>query len=241
LPLPRPVATPKNEIKIGHTAIALGRTLDPNVDRPPSVSVGIISALNRIWGKAVQTDAKVSPSNYGGPLIDVLGRVQGILVPMSPRAEGDTAGVEWYDSGIGFAIPMQDVFAILPRLKQGKDLQRGVLGIRLQIQDQNSDPVIIQSVDPESVAAKNAIKAGDQVIEIDGSPVTRHTQLQHLLGPKYESDTVSVKLQRKEGGKDKEIVLTGLKLSAPLAAHIQPFLGILPTRDDPELGVEVRF
>src|SRR5262249_17576063 len=123
--LPVPTAVPKKEMHIGQWAIALGRALDPNLDRPPSLSVGIISALERIWGKAVQTDAKVSPLNYGGPLIDVDGRVYGVLVPASPFSEGDTAGVEWYDSGIGFAVPLEDIFAVLPRMKQGKDLRRG--------------------------------------------------------------------------------------------------------------------
>ena len=56
---------------------------------PPQVSVGIISAKNRIWGKAIQTDAKISPSNYGGPLIDLQGRVLGVLVPMSPDRHTD--------------------------------------------------------------------------------------------------------------------------------------------------------
>ena len=91
--------------------MAVGRTLVGQVDQMPSVSVGIISALDRIWGKAIQTDAKVSPTNYGGPLIDLYGRVQGVLVPASPQAEGETAGFEWYDSGIGFAIPLEDINA----------------------------------------------------------------------------------------------------------------------------------
>src|SRR5205823_5416379 len=126
--LPVPAAAPKKEIKVGQSALALGRTW-ATPDSPPSVSVGIVSALNRIWGKAIQTDAKVSPVNYGGPLIDIKGRVLGVLVPASPRGEGDTAGVEWYDSGIGFAVPLDDVLAALPRLRQGKDLRRGKLGI----------------------------------------------------------------------------------------------------------------
>ena len=41
--------------------------------------MGIVSALQRVWGKAIQTDAKISPVNYGGPLIDIQGRVLGIL------------------------------------------------------------------------------------------------------------------------------------------------------------------
>ena len=92
----------------------------PTSSSLPSVSVGIVSALDRIWGKAIQTDAKVSPTNYGGPLVDLQGRVQGVLVPASPQAEGETAGFEWYDSGIGFAIPLEDVYAVLPRLQAGQ-------------------------------------------------------------------------------------------------------------------------
>src|SRR5262249_5780694 len=75
--LPVPEAVPAKELRVGQCAVALGRTLDLKKDQPPSVSVGIVSALHRVWGKAIQTDAKVSPLNYGGPLIDVLGRVQG--------------------------------------------------------------------------------------------------------------------------------------------------------------------
>ena len=62
--LPVPVAAPAASFRVGQWALALGKTLDET----PSVSVGIVSALNRIWGKALQTDAKVSPVNYGGPL-----------------------------------------------------------------------------------------------------------------------------------------------------------------------------
>src|SRR5690348_5403660 len=58
--LPVPEAAPKKEMRIGQTALALGRTYD-TPERLPSVSIGIVSALGRIWGKAVQTDAKVSP------------------------------------------------------------------------------------------------------------------------------------------------------------------------------------
>ena len=83
-------------------------------------SVGIISAVGRIWGRAMQADAKISPVNYGGPLVDLYGRVLGVIVPADPRSEGETAGVEWYDSGIGFAVPLEDILAALPRLKEAR-------------------------------------------------------------------------------------------------------------------------
>ncbi len=99
-----------------------------------AVSVGVISAVNRIHGLAIQTDVKVSPVNYGGPLIDLTGKIQGILVPLSPRFDGDgaSAGVEWYDSGIGFAIPSRDLMKVVDRLRAGKDLKPGKLGLTLQ-------------------------------------------------------------------------------------------------------------
>ncbi|MEQ9379958.1 MAG: S1C family serine protease, partial [Pirellulales bacterium] len=117
--LPTPEAVPADAINIGQWAIAVGRTFPGDL---PNMSVGIISAENRIWNKALQTDAKVSPSNYGGPLVDVFGRVLGMLVPLSPTGTEESAGVEWYDSGIGFAIPLEHIEEILPRLQAGEDL-----------------------------------------------------------------------------------------------------------------------
>ena len=164
-----------------------GRTLAPEVDGLPSVSVGIISALDRIWGKAVQTDAKVSPTNYGGPLIDLEGRVQGVLVPASPQAEGETAGFEWYDSGIGFAIPLEDINAVLPRMIKGTEkkpvvLRRGYLGITMRSGDMYEAPPIIGTVAPGSAGDKAGIKPGDLVKSIDGKPVSNYAQVLHRFG-----------------------------------------------------------
>lgn len=242
--LPLPIAVPRSEMRIGQTSLAVGRTLVGQVEQMPSVSVGILSALNRIWGKAVQTDAKVSPTNYGGPLIDLSGRVQGVLVPASPRAEGDTAGFEWYDSGIGFAIPLEDINRVLPQMVKGTtkeiaNLKRGLLGITMpqpQGQDEHSAPAIISTVSPGSAAEKCGIKPGDTIKEIDGKPIANQAQLKQTLGPKYDGDTVAIKIER-----DKKELKFNVKLEGEIASYPQSFLGILPMRDDPEPGVEVRY
>lgn len=235
--LPVPAPSPKKEFRIGQTSIALGRTLAGSVDLPPSVSVGILSALNRIWGKAIQTDAKISPTNYGGPLVDLEGRVQAVLVPASPQDEGEAAGVVWYDSGIGFGIPLEDVNAVLPRLKQGKDLKKGLLGVNMKGTDQYAIAPVIDSVAPGSAAEKAGIKAGDTIIAIDDKPVASQAQLRHQLGLRYEGDAVTVKVKRD----DKEKVFPGVVLSSQVAAYRQAFLGILPLRDDAPPGVEIRY
>lgn len=235
LPVPTPV--PKKDVQVGQWALALGRTVDPDVYHPPSLAAGIVSATGRIWGKMIQTDAKVSPINYGGPLVSIDGRVFGVLVPASPLGEGETSGVELYDSGIGYAVPLEDIFAVVPRLKGGKDLRRGLLGITPQGSDQYGTQPAIGTVQPESPAARAGVQVGDKVVEIDGKPIASYSALQHVMGPKYEGDKVDLKVLRG----DKSMEFPGITLAGSLAATVGGFLGVLPMRDDPEAGVQIRF
>jgi serine protease Do len=170
-------------------------------------------------------------------LIDLEGRVQAVLVPASPQDEGETAGVGWYDSGIGFGIPLEDINAVLPRLKQGKDLKKGLLGVNMKGTDQYAVPPVIDSVAPGSAAEKAGIKSGDTIIAIDDKPVGSQAQLKHQLGLRYEGDTVTVKVKRDK----EEKVFPGVVLSSQVAAYRQAFLGILPLRDDATPGVEIRY
>jgi serine protease Do len=108
-------------VEVGQWSIALGRFY---AAESSSISLGIISALNRIHGMAIQTDAKVSPINYGGPLVLLNGTIAGILVPLSPRGGGtSSSGIEWYDSGIGFAIPLKDALVSAEKLRSGNNLE----------------------------------------------------------------------------------------------------------------------
>lgn len=235
--LPVPEAVPASEIRIGQWTLALGRALDPVIEHAPSMSVGIISATNRIWGRCLQTDAKISPVNYGGPLVAIDGRVLGILIPASPSGDGETAGFEWYDSGIGFAVPMHHVLSVVPRLKTGTDLKRGLIGITPKGNDQFSVPLTVNTVTPESTAAKGGMKPGDVIVKIDGKPIGSQAQAYHVLGPKYAGDKVTVTVKRG----DDEVTLRDLELMGGVPPFRHPFLGILPVRDDSELGVGVHY
>jgi S1-C subfamily serine protease/predicted esterase len=234
--LPVSQLVPASEMQVGQSVAALGRTW-VGADDLPSVSLGIVSALGRIWGKAIQTDAKISPVNYGGPLIDLRGRVLGILVPASPNAQDETAGVEWYDSGIGFAIPLEDIMRVLPRLKAGHDLGRGLLGFVAKNPDIYGAPPAIGSILPHSRADQAGLKPGDVFTEINGRPVTRQAQVMHELGKLYEGDTISVKVRRG----NQLLSFENLKLSGAILSFPQSFLGILPMRDDNQKGVEIRY
>ncbi|MFG0333943.1 MAG: PDZ domain-containing protein [Maioricimonas sp. JB049] len=228
-------AAPQEEFRVGQWSLALGRTYSNTF---PNLSVGIISALGRIDGKAIQTDAKVSPANYGGPLVDIEGRGMGILVPLSPQKSDETAGVEWYDSGIGFAIPLEAIYAVLPRLKAGEDLAPGLMGVMFENTGPLAGEAKIEQVRPLSPADEAGLKPGDVIVAIDDQAVDRIPRLKQVLGARYAGDTINVEVRR-----DEDVVRTEVPRAAELSAYEPAFLGILPARparDTEPAGVEVR-
>jgi serine protease Do len=221
-PLTVPEAAPVGEVRVGQWALAVGRTFE--VDQP-NVSVGIISARDRIWGKALQTDAKISPNNYGGPLVDIAGRVLGVLVPMSPDAGGEMAGVEWYDSGIGFAVPLVDVLSVLPKWSQGVDLRPGLLGINTKGADIYADMPEIAATRATGPAYKAGLRAGDKIVAAGGAPIARVAELKHRLGRLYAGDKVQLTATRGEQKIEVEVELVD-----KIEPYEFPFLGVLPKR-----------
>lgn len=219
---------------VGEYAIAAGRLYPGEF---PSVSLGIISANRRIHGLAIQTDAKVSPVNYGGPILDVDGLVTGILVPLSPRetGQGINAGVEWYDSGIGFAIPASDLPGVVRELKTGVDRKRGFLGIRPATENPLSSDVRITTVLPNSPAEDSGLQTNDRVVAVNNTPVTRYGEFQSIIKRAYANDRVSLKLKRGNKDIDVDVILVD-RLVPPNRGYI----GLIPgevEKDDQQSGV----
>ncbi len=233
--LPVPEAVPDAEMQVGQWSIAVGRTFDTP---QPNVSVGIVSAVNRIWGKALQTDAKISPNNYGGPLIDIRGRVLGVLAPLSPTKGAEASSVEWYDSGIGFAVPLTHINEILPRLEAGENLKPGLIGISLAGRDMYADAPVIAACRPNSPAYKSGFKVGDKIVQVAGRDVVRQSQLMYELNRRYAGDRLRIAVMRGDKRLEQE-----LEMVDHLEPYQRPFLGILPRRDaqDQPDGVVVRF
>jgi serine protease Do len=221
-PLPVPESVPESELRVGQWAIAVGRAFEVN---QPNMAVGVVSALERIWGKAIQTDAAVSPNNYGGPLLDIRGRVMGVLVPLSPQDTSEIAGYEWYDSGIGFAIPFRKIQEILPRLKQGKDLRPGLLGINFAGTALFLADPIIAVCRPRSPARQAGFKAGDRIAAIDGRKVDLAAQAKQEIAVHYAGDRIRLAVLR-----DGKRIENEVQLVAKLEPFQPPFLGILPMR-----------
>ncbi|GAF84535.1 unnamed protein product, partial [marine sediment metagenome] len=198
-------------------AIALGFALEGDA---PSVTVGIISAMNRMLGNAVQTDAKLSPANYGGPLCDVHGRVLGICVPMAQRP-GELAGVEMYDSGVGFAVPKRRLDEIVDVLKTGRSLYRGWLGIA--IDRLTADAVVIVNVADPSPMRAVGVLPGDTIVGVNGKPIRHYGDLVKSLYMIPAGERVDLRLERDGGEFETSVTLARSTELGPLPDLEEPF------------------
>ena len=205
--LPVPEFADPAQARVGQWAFVLGRTFGL---QEPTVHIGIVSALRRQFGRAIQIDAYTSPVNYGGAVIDVRGRVIGIAVPLSPA--GRDAGVEWYDSGIGFAATIADIPDIVDKMKQGSVLNRGWLGIAMSPRFLGPG-ARLENVPRGGVAQQAGLRKGDVILEVDGTPVANQFHLQMLVGSRMGGDPVHLKVKKKD--EEEPVSMTLLLADAP--------------------------
>lgn len=190
--LPTPEFVDPATVQVGQWALALGRTFASDL---PTVHFGIVSARQRLFGRALQIDAYTSPANYGGPVIDVHGRVLGIAVPLSPS--GRNAGVEWYDSGIGFATTIHGRDDLLERLRRGEVLQRGWLGV--QFAPDHLGPgakLAAVTTDGPAARASEPLAKGDVLLAVDGVAVRNGPHGLSLLGAHLGGAKVRLQVRR---------------------------------------------
>ena len=194
-----PEMQPVQDVKVGQWAISLGVGYG---DQTPAISMGIISAKNRVGGRAIQTDANISPANYGGPLVDIQGRLIGICVPMNPQSQAVAAGVEWYDSGIGFAVPVDDFAKIIERLKGGQRILPAFVGIQTGPVD--GPGMRVNGVVEGSAADQAGLIKGDVLLAIDDEPINDMLRLRQVLNRFEAGQEISVSVKRAVAKPDDE-------------------------------------
>lgn len=212
-----------DSVRTGQWSIALGRFYSADSS---SVSVGIVSAMNRIHGMAIQSDAKISPVNYGGPLINLQGETIGILIPLSPRGRSNaSAGIEWYDSGIGFAIPMTDALKSADRLREGKDLKPGRLGLRLATAGIFSSNIRIDRLVQGGPADLAGLKKGDVLVSVNDRPIERVSILEEAVARSYAGDSITLTVNR-----GTESLTLPIELTEELPVPTPGYLGFMTVR-----------
>ncbi|MGH8572091.1 MAG: S1C family serine protease [Gammaproteobacteria bacterium] len=208
-----------SKVEVGQPVIAIGNPFGFT----RTVTTGIVSALQRQIEapdgfpirNVIQTDASINPGNSGGPLLDAEGRVIGIN---SQIATGGTSG----SVGIGFAVPINTVKSLLPKLKKDGTVERAYLGIEMapvteQVAKDLNLPVergaLVTTAAPGGPAADAGLKGGrtptgagivaggDLIVKVDGKTVKTPDDVAASIADKKPGDTVEVEYYR---GKDKK-------------------------------------
>ena len=222
-----PEWVPRDQIEVGQWAVALGLGFGGD---SPAVTVGIVSALNRMHGNAIQTDAKLSPANYGGPLCDLQGRVLGICVPMAQRP-GELAGVEFYDAGIGFALPKERVESIAAELLKGRSFYRGWLGI--VVDPRSPKAVVIQNIADPSPLLEVGVIPGDRILRANGEDIRHFGSLVQALYMIPAGELVRLDVERDDAAFSVEVRLARNVDLGPLPDLTEPFDPAEPLPDTP--------
>lgn len=182
-------------LRVGEWVCAIGNPLN----YVHSVTVGVVSFLGRkIFDPSldafIQTDAAISFGNSGGPLLDATGRVVGITTAISAQA-----------SNIGFAIPINQVVAVLPQLREHGRVSRGYIGVGLTpltpalqqgLRLGPSRGALVQNVSDDTPAARAGLRVYDVITAADGVAIRSDEDLIRYIAAKAPGAMTSLEVWR---------------------------------------------
>ncbi len=203
-----PLAVAKSaKLMVGQKAIAIGNPF--GLDH--SLTTGVISALGRkvpgIAGKIydmIQTDASINPGNSGGPLLDSQGQLIGMNTMIYSKSGNS--------SGIGFAVPADDIKRIVTQIiKHGRVILAGIgiqridspLARQLGIQKGiliglvlNNSPAKAAGLKGTYRDAYGRIHLGDVIVAVNGHPVMNYDDLYNIMAELPVGQVINVKVLR---------------------------------------------
>ena len=115
-----------DDLKVGDVVLAIGNPFGLG----QTVTSGIVSALGRsghsseAYEDFIQTDAPINPGNSGGALINSKGELIGVNSAILAPSGGNV--------GIGFAVPVNMMKAVVAQLEKYGAVRRGRIGVTLQ-------------------------------------------------------------------------------------------------------------
>jgi len=167
-------------VRLGDEVIAIGFAL--GLDGDPSVTLGIVSALDRTIGTdgttyldgLIQTDAAISSGNSGGALVNAAGEVVGINTAVA-RGSSTTAA-----TNVGFAISGREALPVIEALRaqaEGTERPEAYLGVGLADRTDGGQGAVVTNVDPGTPAADAGVEVDDLVVAVDGATIDGSTGL----------------------------------------------------------------
>jgi len=204
-----------DKARIGDWVIAIGNPFGLG----GTVTSGIISARNRSIGLSryedyIQTDASINSGNSGGPLFDLNGDVIGINTAILGKGGS---------IGIGFSIPSNSAKKVIGQLIEFGETKRGWLGVRIQVVTKEIADIekldeprgaLVASVAEKSPSDKAGIKAGDIILEFNGTKINEMKELPKIVAQTEVGKTVNVKVWRNKKEITKKIKLGRLETSS---------------------------
>jgi putative serine protease PepD len=191
-----------DSVQVGDAVIAIGSPLGLS----GTVTSGIISSKNRAvttgggsgessFINALQTDAAINPGNSGGPLVDATGAVIGVNSAIATLGFSSQAG----SIGLGFAIPINQAKKTTEQLIRTGSATYPIMGISVDTRYTGTGALITSEgvgITPGGPAAKAGLRAGDVIIEFDGSEVDNSDELIVMIRSKNVGDKVKIKYKR---------------------------------------------
>ena len=152
-------------LNVGDRVLAIGNPLG---ELTFSMSGGMVSSVNRAINVSgtpfhmIQTDTSINPGNSGGPLLNTAGEVVGIVSAKYSSSNGKAV------EGIGFAIPINDVRAIVQDIidngyvtnKAYLGVTAGTVNAQMAQQGGLAQGVYLYAVDPGGAAAAAGLQVG---------------------------------------------------------------------------------
>ena len=206
------VLSESRDLQVGQNVYAIGNPFGLN----GTMTTGILSSIRSVKEpqgatieNALQTDAAINPGNSGGPLLNSRGEVIGMNTLIA------TGGAE-QSSGIGFAIPVDTIKAVLSDYTKYGRVRRPSLGIASlaigpDLAEQIGLPadygVLVQKVVPGGAAERAGLRGGTQqaylgntpiylggdlIVAIDGDRVTNPQDISEIMDRHQAGDSVTV-------------------------------------------------
>lgn len=199
-----------DSVRLGDEVVAIGAAL--GLDGDPSVTLGIVSALDRSVGQQdvyldglLQTDAAISSGNSGGPLVNAAGEVVGVNTAVARDTAVFTA------TNVGFAISVGEALPIIDSLRaqaDGVERNEAYLGVGLSDRNDGGQGVVVTGVEPGTPAEEIGVEEGDLIIAVDGASTDGSASLIAAIRDQEPGDSVTVTIVRGDETIDLDVELT---------------------------------
>ena len=194
-----------DKVRVGDWALAMGNPFILSEDQAPTVTLGIVSGIQRYqpgagqnqleYGNCIQVDSSINPGNSGGPLFNFNGEVVGINGRGSFQDRGRV------NVGLGYAISSNQIRNFIPELLATKLVEHATLDANF---GRREDKVVCSQLNLDSAIAEAGVELGDELLEFEGHRIKTANQFTNLICTIPEDWPVSLKVRSAEG-KEKSI------------------------------------